>query len=298
MQDLRSAALIAALRWQIEAGAVDAYADTPGLVVDRPPATQASPPLVEELVGGDPQPSATSSIVATAFPSSPSPGGGKGAVTTGLTSATAAQAEAAQLAVAAATLDELRAAIAAFEHLGLKHTAKNLVFSDGDPRAPVMVIGEAPGADEDLQGKPFVGASGRLLDKILGSIGRDRHAADAEAAVYITNILNWRPPGNRTPTPAEIEMSLPFVERHIALIAPRLIILAGGVAAKALLRTELGITKLRGRWRDYTGPDGRAIPLIATYHPSFLLRTPAQKRLVWQDMLLVQDKIRFLKTED
>ena len=157
-----------------------------------------------------------------------------------------------------------------------------------------MLVGEAPGADEDRQGKPFVGVSGQLLDKILSCIGLSRTEQDPAKAVYISNILNWRPPGNRTPSPAEIDISLPFIERHIALVKPDFLILCGGVSAKGLLGTSEGISKIRGRFTDYrpitdgVATDVGSIPALATYHPAYLLRTPSQKKLVWQDMLMLR----------
>ncbi|MCB9982576.1 MAG: uracil-DNA glycosylase [Rhodospirillales bacterium] len=209
-----------------------------------------------------------------------------------------ARAEAVKLAKAASTLDELREAIAAFDEIGIKKTATNLVFCDGNPNAPIMLVGEAPGADEDRQGKPFVGVSGQLLDRILACIDLDRTQEDAQKAVYISNILNWRPPGNRTPAPAEVEVSLPFIERHIQLVRPKLLILCGGVSAKALLDRDESVSRLRKTWHDYlpVTPELREgagpIPAIATYHPAYLLRTPAQKKAVWADMLSLQEKRR------
>ena len=203
-------------------------------------------------------------------------------------------AQALELAKAAATLDELAAAIAAFDGLGIKKTATNMVFADGNPAAELMLIGEAPGRDEDMQGKPFVGASGQLLDKILACIGLDRTADDPAKSVYITNILNWRPPRNRTPTPQETQIALPFIERHIALARPKYLLFCGGTAAQTLLARTDAISRLRGRAHAYrfTHPglaDGvENIPAIATYHPAYLRRTPSQKKLVWADMLLLQ----------
>lgn len=159
-----------------------------------------------------------------------------------------------------------------------------------------MLVGEAPGADEDRLGKPFVGASGQLLDRIMKYIDLDRGESDPQKAIYISNILNWRPPGNRTPNPAEIEVSLPFIEKHIALIKPKILILCGGVAAKALLGRTEGISRLRKTWHDYKpqtkglNVDDPAIPAIATYHPAYLLRTPVQKKAVWADMLSIDQK--------
>lgn len=207
-----------------------------------------------------------------------------------------ARAEAVHLASSAKTLDELKKAISEFEGIQIKRHATNLVFGQGNVSARVMVVGEAPGADEDAQGLPFVGASGQLLDKMLSAIGLDRHEADVDRSVYITNILNWRPPGNRTPTPAEIEISLPFIERHIALVKPDILILAGAVSARTLLGTEEGITKLRGKWRDYTPLSlptdlGHAACAMPVYHPSFLLRTPTKKREAWEDLQKIRDRL-------
>lgn len=210
----------------------------------------------------------------------------------------AAKAEAVKLAQSCNTLEELQAAIAGFEGLAIRKTATNMVFCDGNPAAKIMVVGEAPGADEDRQGKPFVGASGQLLDKILGCIGLSRQDDDPSKAVYISNVLNWRPPGNRTPTQAEIDISLPFIERHIALVKPEVLILCGGVSAKALLDKEDAMSKLRGMFHDYVAltegiafGGGNAIPAVATYHPAYLLRTPSQKSLVWADMLMLKDHL-------
>ena len=164
----------------------------------------------------------------------------------------------------------------------MKATATNLVFADGAADADLMIVGEAPGAEEDRTGTPFVGAAGQLLDKMLSAIGRDR------TTTYITNILPWRPPGNRTPTTAEIELLRPFVERHIALIAPKALLCLGGVSAKTLFETTDGVTKLRGRWRDW-GP--AQTPAMATFHPAFLLRQPTRKREVWRDLLAVKRRL-------
>lgn len=191
------------------------------------------------------------------------------------------------LAAAANTLDELRAAIDKFQGLSIKRTATQMVFSDGNPQARIMIIGEAPGAEEDRLGRPFVGVSGQLLDKMLAAIGLSR-----EEHIYITNIINWRPPGNRVPSDAEIALSLPFIQRHIEIINPAVIILAGGVAAKALLQTNQGITRLRGRWIDYSLPKLKApVPLLPMFHPAYLLRSPQQKGLAWADLLKLKAKI-------
>jgi uracil-DNA glycosylase family 4 len=190
------------------------------------------------------------------------------------------------LAAAATTLDELAQAVATYEGCALRQTATNTVFADGNPTARLMLIGEAPGGEEDRIGKPFVGRSGQLLDRMLAAIGIDRTSA------YITNVLYWRPPGNRKPTPAEIAACLPFVQRHIALIHPAVLVLCGGTAASTLLATTEGITKLRGRWFDLA-VDGLDEPVktIATYHPSYLLRSPERKREAWRDILTIQEEL-------
>lgn len=180
------------------------------------------------------------------------------------------------------TLDELKNTIHSFDGCSLKKTALNTVFCDGNPKADVMLIGEAPGADEDEQGLPFVGQSGQLLNKIFCAIGLPRDK------LYIANILPWRPPGNRTPTNEEIAMCQPFIEQHIHLIKPKLLVFLGGVSAKTLLKTTDGITKLRGRFHGYRTCQGEVIPAFATYHPAYLLRSPGQKAQVWQDMLKIK----------
>ena len=199
-------------------------------------------------------------------------------------------AEAAQsaraLAAGAATIDALGALVAGFDLCPLKRTATNTVFMDGNPAAPVMIIGEAPGADEDRIGRPFVGRSGQLLDRMLAAIGLDR------AGVQITNVIYWRPPGNRTPTAAEIAACLPFVLRHIALARPQVLVLAGGTAASALLPLSEGITRLRGRWFDLAVPGLDAtLPTLPMFHPAFLLRSPERKREAWRDLLALQAKL-------
>ena len=197
-----------------------------------------------------------------------------------------ATATARELAAAAQTLEELKDAIAKFEGLSLKATATNLVFADGNPEARLMLIGEAPGAEEDRRGLPFVGASGQLLDRMLAAIGYDR------TSCYITNIVNWRPPGNRKPSPAEMTLCLPFIERHIALVDPALIVLLGDTAAKTLTNRTEGITRLRGKWFTWPRQDSTGtIPVLPTFHPAFLLRSPGQKREAWMDLLTAKKKL-------
>ncbi len=189
-----------------------------------------------------------------------------------------AVAQARRLANAAATLEELAGAIATFEHCPLKLTARSTVFADGVRGADVMLIGEAPGRDEDESGLPFVGRSGQLLDRMLAFIGLRR-----TENLYISNVLPWRPPGNRTPTQSEILICMPFIERHVALAKPKLVILAGGVAAQAMLKSEDGIMKLRGRETRLLLADA-AIPALAMFHPAYLLRRPADKKRAWEDL--------------
>ena len=199
-----------------------------------------------------------------------------------------AEAGARAVAADAHDLNALRQAMEAFEDCPLKKTATNLVFGDGNPQAALMLIGEAPGADEDRQGLPFVGVSGQLLTRMIASIGLDR------SDVYITNILPWRPPGNRKPTPAETTMCLPFMRRHIELVNPSLLVFVGGTSASALLNKSEGITRLRGRWFDYELP-GHTIPAMAIFHPAYLLRQPALKREAWQDLISVKNRLQTQK---
>jgi len=196
-----------------------------------------------------------------------------------------------ELAAGADTLDALKAAIERFEDCPLKRTARNTVFARGSREARVMVVGEAPGKEEDEQAKPFVGRSGQLLDRMFASIGL------GEDDLYISNILNWRPPGNRTPTQEEITMCLPFIERHIALKAPDILVVAGGISAQSLMRTSTGITRLRGQWGEYAlrdaagEPSGKTIPVLPVFHPSYLLRRPPEKRKAWLDMLALETRL-------
>ncbi len=185
------------------------------------------------------------------------------------------------------TLEELKTALQNFEGCDLKKTAMNLVFGDGNPSASLMLVGEAPGAEEDRQGKPFVGMSGQLLTRIFESIGLSR-----DKDLYISNVINWRPPGNRQPTSQEITACLPFIKRHIELVNPDFLVLVGGTATKALLSDKEGITKIRGKWFDYTSPGlKKPIKMTAIYHPSYLLRSPSRKKDVWMDVLTIRDAL-------
>ncbi|NQX80171.1 MAG: uracil-DNA glycosylase [Hyphomicrobiaceae bacterium] len=185
----------------------------------------------------------------------------------------------------AQTLQTLQHALMQFDGCGLKLTATRLCFSRGTNNARVMVIGEAPGRDEDLSGQPFVGRAGQLLDKMLNAIDLD------ENTVYYTNIVYWRPPGNRTPTSQEILACRPFLERQIDLVAPDVILAAGGLAAKEILRTSDGIMKLRGKWGTYSTSNGSTVRVMPTLHPAYLLRTPASKLLAWRDLMALKEVI-------
>ncbi|MBL8661165.1 MAG: uracil-DNA glycosylase [Rhodospirillales bacterium] len=193
-------------------------------------------------------------------------------------------------AVAAATdantLEDLRAILAAFDGCALSKTATNLVFGDGNPAARVVLIGEAPGSEEDRRGLPFVGPSGQLLDRMLASIGLSRES------VFISNTVFWRPPGNRSPSSGEVAVCMPFVERMIELIDPQIVVSLGGPAANALFGRAEGIGRLRGRWLTYQTPQlARPIAATALFHPAYLLRTPGQKRLAWRDLLAIRAKL-------
>lgn len=286
---------LASLRWLIEAGADEAVGDEP---VDRFALAKASAkPKAEPQTGrAAPAPTITlpREMTEARAPARPverrderpverpaERAAPAAAPTRGGASVEAAR----EIAERCHSLEELRAALEAFDGCALKTTATNLVFADGNPEAPLMFVGEAPGRDEDLKGLPFVGASGQLLDRMLSHIGFSR----AENA-YIANILFWRPPGNRDPTPEEVATCMPFVERHIALKKPKVIVALGNISAKQLLQRTDGITRLRGKWGTYNA-GGEPIPLIATFHPANLLRNPINKRYVWRDLLSVAQKM-------
>ena len=190
-----------------------------------------------------------------------------------------------KLAQSAKSLDDLRAIMDGFEHCDLKRGARQLVFSDGKVGARVMVIGEGPGRDEDMQGSPFVGRAGQLLDKMFAAIGLSRDAVDLERAIYITNVVPWRPPQNRDPSPDEIEMMLPFLQRHVELAAPDVIIAMGNISCSAILGQK-GISRLRGTWAKAFGVD-----VLPMFHPAYLLRNPISKREAWADLLSVKQKL-------
>ncbi|HZS83701.1 MAG TPA: uracil-DNA glycosylase [Stellaceae bacterium] len=248
------------LRWYVEMGADEAIGAEP---VDR-----LSSPLLRPSAAASARPSPPSRLPARSAPVAPAAGAAR------------------ELAAAARDLAELERAVAGFDGCALRLTATNTVFADGNPEARLMLIGEAPGADEDRIGRPFVGRSGQLLDRMLAAIGIDRRTA------YITNVIYWRPPGNRKPTPAEIESCAPFVRRQIALARPSVLVLCGGTATSALLGLSDGITRLRGRWFDLEIPGlERPVATIATYHPSYLLRTPERKREAWRDLLAIKARL-------
>jgi DNA polymerase len=272
----------ALLRWYVEQGVDEAIGEEP---VDR----FAAPPPPAAAAAAAPAARAPTPLRA---PPSPSPPPSPPAPPRGPVPLESPQLveDARALAESCSTLAELEAAIRGFEGCALKRTAKNTVFADGMPGAPVMIVGEAPGGDEDRLGKPFVGVSGQLMDRMMGAIGLTR-----DGGFYITNILFWRPPGNRTPTTAEQGMCLAFTRRHIELARPRVLVLAGGVAVKAVLDTAEGITRLRGKWTNYTLGDGTTIPTLPTFHPAYLLRTPASKRQSWQDLLAIDRKLKELE---
>jgi len=270
--------LAALLDWYVAMGIDEAIGDSPHDSFAAP-ASRAAPP--RPAVAAAPRPAPPITLPPLGAP----------AIARPIVPASSEIAGARQLAEAATTLAELEAAVSSFEGCALRKTATHTVFADGTPHAPVMVIGEAPGADEDRLGKPFVGRSGQLLDRMLAAIGLER-----QRNAYITNILFWRPPGNRKPTEAEIALCLPFVWRHIALGAPRVVLLSGGTATSAMLGRAEGITKLRGKWFDLAVPGlNRPVPALTTYHPSFLLRTPARKSESWRDFLELQSKLNSME---
>lgn len=270
--------LAALLDWYVAMGIDEAIGETPHDSFAPPP---PRPVAVAAAASPAPRPNPAITLPPLGAPMVARP----------IVSASNEIAGARRVAEAATTLAELEAAVSSFEGCALRKTATHTVFADGTPHAPVMVIGEAPGADEDRIGKPFVGRSGQLLDRMLAAVGLDR-----QHNVYITNILFWRPPGNRKPTEAEIALCLPFVWRHIALGAPRVVVLSGGTATSAILGRAEGITKLRGKWFDLPVPGlDSPVPALTTYHPSFLLRTPARKSESWRDFLELQSKMNAIQ---
>ena len=247
----------ALLEWQIELGATEAIGETPvNRYEDEPKKPAGAPPAPARPAEISPDPAPTDPV------------------------------QAARTAAAAPNLEDLRAAMGAFDLCELKRGARNMVFADGRPEARVMIIGEAPGRDEDMQGKPFVGRAGKLLDRMFAAIGMNRAAPAPDHALYITNVLPWRPPQNRDPKPEEVAMMLPFVERHVALVDPEILVLMGNHSCQALLG-RTGITRLRGTWTEALGR-----PALPMFHPAYLLRNPQAKRAAWHDLLMLQARLR------
>lgn len=274
---------IAQLQWQIAMGADEALEDAPvnrlAVVFTRPePQAEIPPePVQAHSLQGFSEPAAPAMVREPIIAREP----------VASIAPTEAMAKARELADNATTLDELRAAVTRFEGLAICKTATNTVFADGVPDSDIMFIGEAPGANEDAEGIPFCGQAGQLMDELVKWIGLDR-----KKNVYISNTLFWRPPGNRRPTPEELAVCRPFVEKHIALINPKLLVLWGGTATSALLETTTGITKLRGSFHSYTNRYLKSpVDTLAVFHPSYLLRQPGQKREMWHDLLKMKGYI-------
>ena len=259
------------LAFYLEAGVDCALADEPVNRLADPDLASASP---------EPAPAIAARTMPAATPATiPAPRG----------EATPAAPEAAiisarEAARTAPTLEALRSLLESFDGCALKSTATRLVFADGNPQARIMFVGEAPGREEDLEGLPFVGRSGKLLDRMIAAIGLDRTSA------YIANVIPWRPPGNRTPTPQETQICLPFIQRQIELVNPDVLVTLGNPSTQTLLSTREGIMKTRGKWFDYdTGT--RTIRAIATFHPAYLLRSPSYKRMSWQDLRAIAKQL-------
>ena len=256
-------AALAALAWQVDLGVGDVTLDAPVNRYDLVEAAAAQVEVQAVAVKAGP--------VVMAAP----------VVASGEVAVAAAQAAAS----GAATLEELRAALAAYPHCEIKQGARSLVFGDGNPGARVLILGEAPGSEEDREGRPFVGAAGQLLDRMFAAIGLSRGADDPAEAVYITNVMPWRPPQNRDPSLGEIAMMRPFVQRHIALVNPDVIVLMGNTPCQAILG-QRGILKLRGAWAEALGK-----PVLPMAHPAYLLRNPIAKREAWADLLALRERL-------
>ena len=273
------------LRWHLEAGVdetigdspVDRFAEVPLAVVAKQPVEVPVASVEPPISGTAAAPSVMSALMQ---PKASSGRAAAPAVSEHLLR------EAWGLAEAAKTVEQLHQAVAGFDGCGLKKMATNTVFGDGNPKAKIVFIGEGPGAEEDRQGVPFVGANGQLFDRMLGSIGLDR------SNVYISNIVFWRPPGNRTPTATETALCMPFVERLMELIDPEILVAVGGPAAKAMLAQTAGVGRLRGKWYTYSTPRlSRPVQATALFHPSYLLGSSSHKREAWADLLAIRDKL-------
>lgn len=251
-----------ALRWLAEMGADEIIGEAPVNRLTGPAPKPAAEPVRAPLRAEAPAPK----LVAQ-----PGPGGGLSAA-------------------GCMSLRDIETALEGLDQCPLKKTATRLCFADGNPAARIMLVGEAPGRDEDIQGKPFVGKSGQLLDRMLAAVGLSRQAQDPESAVFITNVIFWRPPGNRTPTEAETQICLPYLLRTIELQKPDVIVCLGATPAHRLTGRNDGILKLRGKWVT-ANVSGRNIPLLPTLHPAYLLRQPAQKRLAWRDLLTLRQML-------
>jgi DNA polymerase len=262
--DLDFHAAKAMLLWQMELGADEAIGEAP---VNRYAAAEAAKTVAPATVPAAP-------VVPAVYAPEHGPSGEDSVVV------------ARRMAEGARDLPSLRDALAAYEHCDLKKGARSLVFADGNPAARVMIVGEAPGRDEDLQGLPFVGRAGQLLDRMFDAIGMGRASPDAERALYITNVLPWRPPENRDPSPEEAAMMLPFLKRHVELVDPEVLVLMGNHSCQALLGRK-GITRLRGQWTEALGR-----PVLPMFHPAYLLRNPHAKREAWHDLLMLQARLR------
>ena len=262
-------ATLAALAWQVDLGVGDVIGDAP---VNRYDLAEAAAVGAVEMQAAVP----LTAVPVKAGPVAAAPVGAFGEVAVSAAKAAAG---------AARTLGELRTALAGFEHCEIKQGARSLVFGDGNPAARVLILGEAPGSEEDREGRPFVGAAGQLLDKMFAAIGLSRGAADPAEAVYITNVMPWRPPQNRDPSADEIAMMRPFVERHIAFVNPDVIVLMGNTPCLAILGRR-GILKLRGVWAEALGK-----PVLPMAHPAYLLRNPIAKREAWADLLAITERL-------
>ncbi len=258
-------AALAALGWQVDLGVTEVVGDTPVNRYDSPVKLVATVALRGPATLPDARAADAMPVVSLAGD---------------------ALDVARQMAAQSGTLDALRAALGAYDHCEIRRGARNLVFADGLPGARVLVLGEAPGVEEDKEGRPFVGRAGQMLDRMFAAIGLSRTDADPGRALYITNVMPWRPPQNRDPEPAEIAMMRPFVERHIALANPEIIVLMGNTPCAALLGSK-GITKLRGVWTQALGR-----PVLPMFHPAYLLRQPILKREAWSDLLALQQRLR------